>query len=110
MLAFAVSECGLTADQFFSLSWYEWSLEVHKVAVSRKRDIERWELDALLARDMMALTYNLAGKTTKKNLEGKDFIKLSFDEVKKEVEHVRMSPEEVERRFGKTLKEKIKDG
>lgn len=109
MVEFAYTECGLSIEQFFKLSWYEWSLEIEKVNLRRKRDNDKWEQDALLARMTMAVIYNMAGKVSSKHLTGKDFIELSFDKETTVQARV-MTPEEVERKFGKNLKDPIKNG
>lgn len=84
MLAFAYAECGLTVDQFFNLSFYEWSLEIYKVRKRQEKLREKWECDADFVRSIMAAIYNTAGKSYKKDFQGKDFIKLSFDKVETE--------------------------
>jgi hypothetical protein len=104
MIAFAFSECGLSVDQFFELSWYEWGLHVYRVTERRKREHSNWENNAILVREQIAAMYNTAGKGFKKFFEGKDFIKLSFDEAEKKVTDYKvMTPEEVEQKFGKYL-------
>jgi len=103
MLAFAYSECGLSVDDFFNLSWYEWSLELYKAKVKKKNE---WELNASLTREVIAAIYNTAGKTYKKQFESKEFIPLSFDKdnVREPKETREMTPEEIEEKFSKHLK------
>jgi len=85
MLAFAYAECGLTVDEFFKLSFYEWSLEIYKVRKKQERVKDKWESDAAFVRELLAMLYNPhRGNGPQKS--GKDFIKLSFD--KKETETV----------------------
>ncbi len=105
MVAFAYSECGLSIEQFFRLSWYEWSLEILRVKARRKRDFTVWEGQASLIREHMALMANFNRDTKKRPqpFKGSDFIKLSFDEKEEEQERKIMSPEEVEAKFGKFL-------
>lgn len=104
MIAFAYTECGLSIEAFFRLSWYEWSLEVEKVNISRKKEHRIWEGQASLTRDFMALFANAnRGKSTPP-FKGSDFIKLSFDEPedgKRGTEYI--SPDQVIERF-KSLK------
>lgn len=107
MLAFAYAECGLTVDEFFDLSFWEWSLEIHKVRARSERLKDKWENDACFVREIMALIANVNrdGKKHPKPYEGKDFIRLSFDKDVPEKNKI-VPPEEVEAYFGKTLKMK----
>ncbi len=104
MIAFAYAECGLTIDEFLGLSFYEWSLEIHKVRQQNKREHERWEGNAILTRELMALIANVNRDSKKRALpfEGKDFIKLSFD-IASEIKEER-TDEEILSKFPKTLK------
>jgi 3-mercaptopyruvate sulfurtransferase SseA len=107
MLAFAVAECGLTVDEFFRLSWYEWSLHVYKVKVRRKNDHAKWEGHASLTRELMALIVNVHPNRRKgaKMLKGKDFIPLSHDsDDKEDVKNEILSPEEVDEKLKKLMK------
>lgn len=104
MLAFAYAECGLNVDQFFNLSFYEWSLEVYKVKKRQERLRDKWEGEAAFVREILLAVYNSAGKIYKRNFEREDFYKLSFDTVKKKVETREMTPEEIKKKFGKALK------
>jgi hypothetical protein len=101
MLAFAYTECGLSIDQFFKLSWYEWSLEIEKVSKRYENDNKAWESNAVLAREIMALLYNPYRAKGSPYKSGKELLPLSFD--KKDSEPVIMAPEEVEKKFPKTL-------
>lgn len=104
MLAFAYSECGLSVDEFFSLSWYEWSLEVYKVRQRKENEFNRWEMNVSVTREFMAMFYNVnRGKNAAKS--GKDIIPLSFDNPgKKEPKETReMTPDEIKNKFGKAI-------
>lgn len=79
MLAFAYAECGLTVDEFFKLSLYEWSLEIYKVRKRQEHLKDKWESDAAFVRELLAAVYNTAGKSYKREFKNTDFIKLSFD-------------------------------
>ena len=106
MIIFAYTECGLSIEQFFRLSWYEWSLEIEKVSVRIKRDHDIWEGQASLMRENMALLANINRDSKKKGtpFKGSDFIKLSFDKNEEEIEkYAKLTPEEVERLHPKTL-------
>ncbi len=111
MIAFAYTECGLSIEQFFKLSWYEWSLEIEKVRIRKQRDFDMWEGNGVLARKIMATILNSAGKLYKKHIDEKELLKLSIDDIQKETVTAKpMTPEEVERKFGKTLTDKINYG
>lgn len=105
MLAFAYSECGLNVDEFFSLSWYEWSLEVYKVRQRNEHDFHKWERSVSVTREFMAMFYNVnRGKSPAKT--GKDMVPLSFDNqiIKEPRETREMTSEEIQKKFGKHLK------
>lgn len=107
MLAFAYAECGLSVEKFFELSFYEWSLEIHKVLTRRERDHTVWEGHASLHREVMALLANVNrdSKTKPTPYKGSDFMKLSYD-TDEEAKNKRMTPEEVDAKFPKLLKAK----
>lgn len=100
MLAFAYSECGLSVNEFFNLSWYEWSLEVHKVKQRRALEHRIWEGNAFLTRELMAAVMNSSGKTYKSTIDPEKLIPLSFDRVKVKDER---TDEEILSKFPKTL-------
>lgn len=82
MLAFAYAECGLNVDQFFDLSFYEWSLEIYKVRKRREKENSKWESDANFVREIMALMVNTTPRERgARQMVGSDFIPLSFDKV-----------------------------
>lgn len=89
-----------------SLSYYEWSLEVHKVKKRHERDNIQWENQAVFAREIMALIANVNRNPKKKPLpyNGSDFIKLSFDKKEADQKNKAMTPEQVEAKFGKYVK------
>ena len=105
MISFAYTECGLSIDEFFSLSWYEWSLEIERVHVRNKRDFEIWEGQASLFRNLMATVMNSSGKSYKKHIDAKDLMRLSFDKDEQEIEKdvTKLTPEQVEKLHPKTL-------
>src|SRR5690348_10007661 len=88
MLAFAYAECGLNVDEFFNLSFYEWSLEVYKVKHRRKREFNKWESDAVFVREILTMMANINRDTKKRPtpFEPHEFIKLSFDKVGEKTE------------------------
>lgn len=105
MIAFAYTECGLSIERFFRLSWYEWSLEIEKVSNRRKRDFEIWEGQASLFRNLMATVMNSSGKSYKKHIDAKDLMRLSFDKDEQEIEKdvTKLTPEQVEQLHPKEL-------
>jgi hypothetical protein len=108
MIEFAYTECNLSIDQFFELSWYEWSLEVKRNEYKNKKRYEEWEGHASLTRSIMALLVNIHPNKRKgsKEVTGKDFIHLSFDdkEDEKNKEIKRLKPEEVDAKYSKFIK------
>jgi len=106
MLAFAGIECNLSVEQFFALSFYEWSIEVHRVKVRRKREHEIWEGNAALAGEVMALIANVNRDAKKKPVpfSRKDFIRLSFDPPEKQITTKPMTPLEMKQKFGTKFK------
>jgi hypothetical protein len=103
MLAFAYTECGISVDRFFELSFYEWSLEIHKLRKQRERDKDKWESNAAFVREILAMMVNTTPREKgAKTMKGTDFYKLSFD-IEEKPEVTVMSPEEVESKFPKTL-------
>lgn len=103
MIMFAYTECGLSLEQFFELSWYEWSLEIERVRVRKKRDSDIWEGNAVLTGELMALIANV-NRDPKKRANAymrTDFFVLSFDD-KKLIEDRRFTavePDKIEETF-----------
>ena len=104
MIAIAY-EMGLTMDEFFSLSWYEWSMEIHRANKKAERENSIFEGNARIMRRFMSLTYSLlSGKGSPKYNE-EDFLPLPSDTKKVEARETReMTREEIEKKFGKHLK------
>ena len=99
MLAFAYAHCGLTVDEFFNLSFYEWSLEIYKVRQRNELKFSEWESNAVFVRDILAMMINTTPRKDNKIFEGKDFYALSFD--KKEVTE---PTEDIVNKYPKELK------
>ena len=106
MVEFAYVQCGLSIDEFYNLSFYEWNLEVQRVHKRLKDGHSKWEGQASLIREFMALMANINRNAKKQPVPftGSDFIKLSFD--KKDDQPKLLTQEEVENRVSKI--EKIK--
>ena len=104
MLRFAYTECGLSIDEFFELSFYEWSLELLKVKNKNKQIHSEWEWAWARTRSLWMILANSNRDAKKKPtpFEPEDLIRLSFDKDKEEM--TPLSPEEVEKKFGKFLK------
>lgn len=109
MLTIAYVDCGLSVEQFYDLSFYEWGLEILKLKKRSKAELIDWESNAVLFRELMALIANVNRNPKRRALpyEGSDFIRLSFDKPKEEESRL-MTPEEVEAKFKnvKFIKEK----
>lgn len=103
MLAFACTECGLSIEEFFKLSWYEWSLEIEKVNKRLRYDHLQWEKHAVLVREQMALFANANTGRNGRKYKGSDFFKLSFDTTEA-LEQKRLSPSDVDRLLSKRVK------
>ncbi len=106
MIEFAYVQCGLSIDEFYNLSLYEWSLEVLRVKNKIKAENTKWESHAVLVREFMALMANINRNPKKVPTPYKstDFIRLSFDEPDDKPKM--LSNEELENRIAKV--EKIK--
>jgi hypothetical protein len=103
MVKFAYVDCGLSVDEFYGLSFYEWQLEVNRVKRKAELKNAEWEGQAMLFRELMALTANINRnpKRTPTPFEGKDFIRLSFDPAKEEKGSRKLTQEEVDAKFEK---------
>lgn len=103
MVEFAYVDCGLSVDEFYGLSFYEWKLEISRVKRKDKLVSAEWEGQAMLFRELMALTANINrnSKKTPTPFEGKDFIRLSFDPEKEEKGSRKLTQEEVDAKFEK---------
>jgi len=97
-MVYACTEFGVTIEEFWGMSYYEFSLEAQKAKNS-------FEKRALLTREVMSLIANINRDTKAKPspFKGSDFFRLSFDKEEEE-ENKPMTPEEVEYKFGKFLK------
>jgi hypothetical protein len=77
-----VADLGLSPDEFWDLSFFEWSLYVLRYKRQQEQKKERYEHDWSIARVMWATLCNLH-RDPKKHpaaYEPKDLIKLSFDD------------------------------
>ncbi|MEB3210264.1 MAG: hypothetical protein VKL39_02870 [Leptolyngbyaceae bacterium] len=97
MVAFAVTECGLSVDEFMNLSWFEWSLELIKVKNRYKKEFENWEWDWARTRSLWHILIN---SNSKQKYKPEDLIKLSFDKKEKKKKEERLKPKQVKELFG----------
>lgn len=98
MMVYAYVYCGISVEEFWDMSYYEFGLASLK---SR----HNFETKAAFNRDILCLLANINRDDKRKPspFKGSDFYKLSFD--KDEVEELKLlTPEEVENKFPKTLK------
>lgn len=95
MLEIGVVDLGLSPDEFWDLSWYEWGLYILREKKRGEAANYKFETGWDQTRILWATLRNVHGDKAKPS----DLIKLSYDDkVKKEV--VRKSPEEVAKKFG----------
>lgn len=93
------------------MSWYEWSLYLHKLDVKRESEKVKQELEWDRFRTLFSVISNHTPKEKGAPVsKPTDWMKLSFDTETQNVESQSLTPEEVEKRFGKSLKEKINYG
>lgn len=71
MLVFGVTELGLSIDEFYGLSWYEWSLLVERNKRKNERDYDMW-------RQIICLLYN-PYRGDNEALKPEDVIRLRTD-------------------------------
>lgn len=96
-MVYAYTECGVSVERFWEMSYYEFALEAQKAKKS-------FETRAVFTREILALIANVNRDDKKKPtpFKGSDFFKLSFD--KEELEEVKIiPPEDVEKKFPKVL-------
>ena len=89
-----VVDLGLTPDEFWDLSWYEWGLYILREKKRGEDAKFKFETAWDQTRILWATIMNVNGQKVKPH----DLIKLSYDDIKKE--SVRKSPDEVARKFG----------
>jgi hypothetical protein len=103
-LRIAVCEIGLSVDEFWKLSFYEWQLYQNrlKVQFERERLIQEngWNQTRVLWATIINTTPGI-----KKRVQPKDLIKLSFDdELVDKKELVPITDKEMKQKFGKLFK------
>jgi hypothetical protein len=93
---------GLSPSEFWELSWYDWNLLLLRLGEQDLKERNVQETLWFILREQWADYRNAHGEKSR----GVDLVRLSFDEKKKETP--KMTPEQVERRFGKSLHDKMK--
>jgi len=106
MLKFAYTDCGLSVERFFELSFFEWSLELQKLKKKNEAIHSKWEWDWARTRSLWLILANVNRdhKSRPTPFAPSDLIKLSFDKDDKPIETRELTPEEIEKKFGKFLK------
>lgn len=94
MLAIGVADLGLSPDEFWDLSWYEWGLYILREKKRSEDEKFKFETGWDQTRQLWATLININSPKGKGVLP-KDLIQLSFD--KKEIK--RKTPEEVAKKF-----------
>lgn len=92
----------MSPKRFWKLSFYEWSIWVERIKIQHERRNQDRELLIELERNSMALLANINRGKNAEMFTGKDFYKLSYDEV---VESSKATGEEM----FKALQERFKD-
>lgn len=95
---------GLSPKEFWELSWYEWNLLMLRLGERDRRERSSDETLWFILREQWA-DFRNANRGNNAPVDGRDLVKLSFDEKKRETQ--RLTPEQVERRFGKNLHDKM---
>lgn len=92
---------GMSCAEFWRLTWWEWGLRVIRYSKSQSDRREDHELILAVARIMIADFRNAHRKKGSAVLKSQDIFKLSFDKEEEKKISIPLSPEEVEKRFGK---------
>lgn len=102
-MEFAFIELGISLEDFFSLSWYEFNLHVMRYEENEKEKHHLQEMEWARIRKIWVLMINYIRDHKSKPLPFKetDLIQLSFDKEPEELKP--LTPDEVESMFPKTL-------
>lgn len=96
-------ECGLSDEQFWDLTWYEYGIEILRLYSTSKRWNNITETILAAIRIQIADFRNVNRKKGATPTKPKDVFKLSFDDIE-EKKSVPLSTSEVEKKFGKNGK------
>ena len=94
----AVAELGISPNEFWSLSWFEWGCYLLRLEKQLDKEKFQWEEGWEQTRIIWSLIANVNGNKFKPQ----DLIKLPRD--KEEKEKVLLTPEQVENMFPTKLK------
>jgi hypothetical protein len=72
----------MSSEEFYSCTWYDWSLWMYKIHRDRKNRLEDQELLMEMFRSSLTLYYNWNRGENNKQLEPQDFWVLSYDKPK----------------------------
>jgi hypothetical protein len=97
----AVVHIGISPDEFWGLSWYEYDLYVLRLDALRERETFKWETGWDQTRILWSTAHNAAFKNKVKPV---DLIKLSFDKPKQKKEDKPLTPQEMKEMFGGKFK------
>jgi hypothetical protein len=102
-MEFAFVHIGISLDDFWNLSWYEFNLYVMRYEESEKEKHHLQEMEWVRIRKIWVLMINYIRDHKSKPMPFRetDLIRLSFDEPEQELKP--LLPEEVEAMFPKTL-------
>lgn len=92
---------GMSCAEFWRLTWWEWGLRVIRYAKKEADKLADQELILMVSRIMIADFRNVHRKKGSAPLKAQDIFKLSFDKEEQKKVSVPLSPEEVEKKFGK---------
>jgi len=97
MFQVAREELGMTIDDFYSCTWYDWGGWVARINEQQRKRIEDKELLMEMFRSSLSYYYNWNSPTNKLNPQ--DFWKLSYDKQvpEEEVKEVNETVKRLER-------------
>jgi hypothetical protein len=96
-------ELGMTSETFYSSTWYDWSLWMHKIHTDRKKRLEDQELLMEMVRTSLTFYYNCNRGTDNPEMNREDFWHLSYDNKSKEPEK-ELSEEEKAAKLAEAVK------
>lgn len=99
----AVTDMGLSPQEFWRLTWYEWGMYCLKLYKDSKRMLAQRELSIDLTRHFMALFANANRREHAPAFEPEDFLwRLSYDKAR--TEDRQLSPKEIKGLLGSKFK------
>lgn len=98
----AVTDMGLSPEQFWRLTWYEWGMYCLKLYKDSKKMLAQQELSINLTRHVMALVANANRSKTASAFKPEDFLQPA-DKEDKTIEIPR-TPKEVKELLGSKFK------